>query len=132
MDFFKRINDTYGHHCGDIVILFTANLLKKCFGEIGTVFRYGGEEFAVLFANSTIEQVLPEVEKFRKLLNQKEFTFMHQKRVTVSCGLYEYNGEDIPSSMIFDRADCALYQAKNTGRNKVVLWTEAIGDYANS
>ena len=132
MDFFKRINDTYGHHCGDIVILFTANLLKKCFGEIGIVFRYGGEEFAVLFENSTIRQVFPKVEEFRKLLNQKEFTFMHKKRVTVSCGLYEYDGDDVPSSMIFDRADFALYQAKKTGRNKVVLWTEKLGEYANT
>ena len=65
-------------------------------------------------------------------MNQKEFTFMHKKRVTVSCGLYEYDGDDVPSSMIFDRADFALYQAKKTGRNKVVLWTEKLGEYANT
>lgn len=123
IDHFKRINDNYGHLVGDRVIRYVSALLKQIVGEDHHIARYGGEEFAVIIKNSSVKEVLPIAEKIRgSMANSK----LQRKgsgetigQVTLSVGLTSVKPNDDIETFI-DRADKALYEAKQTGRDKVV------------
>jgi diguanylate cyclase len=122
IDKFKTFNDTHGHPVGDQVLKFVAQLLKKeCPDSIIPV-RFGGEEFAMLCPNCDIEKANVVAENIRKKLS--EMAFKHQKTgdrlpsVTASFGLAQRHGSEILTQMI-ERADKALYVAKDEGRNQV-------------
>lgn len=121
IDFFKKVNDTYGHPAGDRVIKSISRLLKQRLREMDTVGRYGGEEFAVILGNTdgaTAAKVLDAIRKdfsqLRHLVDGKEFS------VTFSCGVADISLFSDPT-MLGDAADKALYKAKRAGRNQVVL-----------
>ncbi|WP_305830579.1 GGDEF domain-containing protein [Photobacterium leiognathi] len=139
VDHFKKFNDKYGHETGDDVLKLVASLLKQIEGG-GKAFRYGGEEFTILFKGKTIEQCLPLLEELReKIAKYKMIIRDHDSRphsdhaglkergqrkksksvkVTVSIGVAENYIEHEPESVL-KLADNALYEAKNAGRNCV-------------
>ena len=117
IDHFKKINDVHGHLCGDEVLIQLSQFLKKSMGESNISGRYGGEEFLVIFKNKTMSESLETVENFHKAIQEREWGPVN--RVTISCGLCEYvNG--ISYSDFVRAADKRLYEAKETGRNKIV------------
>ena len=115
IDFFKHVNDKYGHVYGDEVLLLFSNLMKKTFRDTDMLFRYGGEEFAVLLHDVTLEQTDSILNRFRN--NIEAFNFPMENKVTTSIGYCEFNNK-IPLSSIIERADKALYYSKEHGRNK--------------
>lgn len=115
IDFFKNVNDKYGHVYGDEVLLLFSNLMKQTFRDTDMLFRYGGEEFAVLLHDINLEQADSVLNRFRK--NIEDFNFPMENKVTASIGYCEFNNK-IPLSSIIERADKALYYSKEHGRNK--------------
>jgi diguanylate cyclase len=124
VDNFKTINDTHGHPIGDRVLLCTAQWLSKGLRQTDFVARYGGEEFAVLLANATASQV---EERMKQVLANiagscYEYELLGKKervRFTLSCGLTDLLPHESQEEFI-QRADDALYEAKNKGKNRVV------------
>jgi diguanylate cyclase len=121
IDFFKRINDTYGHADGDWVIRWVAATLCRCIRAGDSAFRYGGEEFLVLLPDTTLEGAIRVAESIRGRIEDLHLAFPRHWQVplTVSLGVAARRRQDDPLSL-FERADRALYQAKRHGRNRVV------------
>ena len=117
VDFFKSINDEFGHQQGDKVLVQLADLLQNNARENDYVFRIGGEEFALIFPQTNQNQAAIIAEKFRDLVSEVNFDL--NKRVTISIGVCECSTDE-GAEALFRRADNALYQAKSSGRNKVV------------
>jgi len=119
IDFFKKINDTYGHLVGDCILKELAQLLKKSFRNSDCVARYGGEEFVVVLPLSSLRQSCKKLEKVRNFIERYKFCGRKKLKITISAGVTEYRqGESIKSFL--KRADENLYKAKSTGRNKVI------------
>lgn len=121
IDFFKRVNDTFGHVIGDEVIVLVAQLLKEQFRGEDYIFRYGGEEFAVLFPSQDDEHAIKAVERVRSKVEQTRFPQVEQ--VTISIGLVEAEGAPQVAELV-NKADMALYHSKETGRNRVTAYSE--------
>jgi len=121
IDRFKGINDSYGHKAGDRVLRVFGQQLAKHVRETDFVARYGGEEFVMLLVGSSPAEAHTVADKIRIEIAQLGFHF-HDKPVTVtaSCGITNFIAEDTPDAA-FDRADRALYQAKEAGRNRCVV-----------
>jgi diguanylate cyclase len=117
IDHFKQVNDTYGHNAGDKALRLIAQLMQKQIRKSDTLFRIGGEEFVLLLTNTSAAQAEPLITKLRKGVADSGFHFK-QKRValTLSAGITESTAEDDIQSM-YERADAALYRAKDAGRN---------------
>ena len=115
IDFFKSINDNFGHVYGDEVLILFSNAMKKTFRDNDMLFRYGGEEFVVLLSNVNLEQAQSILDRFRH--NIENITLPLGNSVTASAGYCEFTNE-IPLTSITDRADKALYYSKENGRNK--------------
>jgi len=116
IDFFKRINDEFGHLYGDEVLILMARLLEASFAERDELFRFGGEEFLVLLRQESLETAWRALETFR--VNVVEALFPQVGRVTVSIGFAAVQLGDT-GAVAFGRADEALYVAKQRGRNQV-------------
>jgi diguanylate cyclase (GGDEF)-like protein len=114
IDHFKRINDNYGHIYGDEVILLLAQQMRACFRRGDVLFRFGGEEFVILFGATEQATVHAVLERFRRRI--AEHVFPQVGSVTVSIGYAGVGRHDYPASAL-DRADKALYFAKQHGRN---------------
>jgi len=121
IDRFKGINDAYGHKAGDRVLRIFGQQLAKHVRETDFVARYGGEEFVMLLVGSSPAEAHTVADKIRIEIAQLGFHF-HDKPVTVtaSCGITNFIAEDTTDAA-FDRADRALYQAKEAGRNRCVV-----------
>jgi len=137
IDYFKRFNDRYGHDVGDQVLKLVASRLGGVRG--GKAYRYGGEEFVIVFPGKSLEHVLPRAEALRKSVKESEFVLRHpwkrrkagpKKRksgdvsgkrlsVTVSIGIAETNRKNQTPDAVIKAADKALYRAKRSGRNRV-------------
>jgi diguanylate cyclase len=117
IDRFKEINDAYGHSAGDKVLRVIAQHLAQHVRGTDFVARYGGEEFVMILIGTEAQQALVAADKIRSGIENMGFHF-HNKpvAVTASCGITTFRGDDTPES-IFDRADRALYRAKDGGRN---------------
>ena len=116
IDFFKVVNDQFGHQIGDIVLVDTAKILQETIRAIDTIGRWGGEEFLVICPQTTIEDALKLSEKLRLQLENHRFPTVGQK--TASFGVTCYvPGDTLDSFMT--RCDTALYKAKGNGRNRV-------------
>lgn len=121
IDFFKKINDTYGHLCGDYVLKEVAYLILENFRKTDMVFRYGGEEFVVIMTETSLENSLIPLERLRKTIEDNNFMYKGKKiTVTVSIGV-ETNQTDTTDEFL-NNADKALYKAKQNGRNQTVLF----------
>ena len=119
IDFFKKVNDTYGHAAGDEVLREVAARIKTHLRESDIPSRYGGEEFAVLLPYTHIEEAKIVGERLRKAVESKPVELDNQTiNVTISMGLAEYNRKE-SGEELFERADKALYEAKTSGRNRV-------------
>ena len=120
IDHFKEANVTYGHSNGDIVIKALCKMMKEKSKDMGLAFRYGGEEFVILFHDTELSKVMNVVEDIRTEFRCYYFHFMNKDGITCSCGVAEYvMGES--SKAWFNRADSALYKAKEGGRNRTVI-----------
>ena len=120
IDHFKNVNDTYGHSNGDVVIKALCKMLKEKSKDYGLAFRYGGEEFVILFSNIELPKVINVVEDVRTEFRCYYFQFMNNSGITCSCGVAEYSKGESAKAW-FNRADNSLYQAKEAGRNRTVV-----------
>lgn len=126
IDHFKRINDTHGHQAGDEVLQEVARRIREQLRTIDVVARFGGEEFAVLLAHTANDRALEVAERIRGSIETKRFPLPGTETVTVSVGVATLKPEVMPADIpdcggrLIEAADGALYQAKNTGRNRVV------------
>lgn len=118
IDFFKKVNDTYGHEAGDRVLEFLAKTLKESVRVTDFVIRWGGEEFLILMPGCVGEQAYRVAEKIRTKIEETDNGVCP---MTVSIGVAEHAGGNYHDTI--KNADRALYDAKNSGRNKVVLYT---------
>lgn len=122
MDHFKEVNDTYGHPAGDAVLKGFADILKSTFRITDLIARYGGEEFVILMSDASLKEGLIMAERLREKVEKNQFTIpdgnqpLHK---TTSAGIGEYDPRETIEDF-FSRVDKALYEAKETGRNKVV------------
>ena len=120
IDHFKAVNDTYGHHVGDIVIRELGQILKQLRSESDLVARFGGEEFCVLCDQTTTEDAVNLAERARTALSQAVFeTDNGPLKVTCSLGVASYPDHASNQETLFEAADRALYAAKHAGRNQV-------------
>lgn len=117
IDRFKSVNDAYGHRAGDKVLRVVAQHLARHVRGTDFVARYGGEEFVMILVGTTADQALIAADKIRTGIGRIGFHFRGKPvTVTASCGIASFRTDDTPDS-IFDRADRALYRAKDAGRN---------------
>ena len=126
IDHFKAVNDTYGHLAGDKCLVWLAEIIKQSLKRsTDKAFRYGGEEFCLILADTDPKGALLLAEKLRLLVNQQVFHYQEiEITLTISCGISTYQQEkDITPEQIFSEADKALYQAKHNGRNQSVQHT---------
>lgn len=137
IDYFKKFNDKYGHDTGDEVLKLVASIIKNVTGG-GKSYRYGGEEFTILFPGKSISEVLPHLEELREKISQRGFTIRGKDRpknkpkkktktlksskqifITVSIGVAQKNENYRTPDDVLKSADKALYRAKKKGRNCV-------------
>ncbi len=118
LDYFKQVNDQYGHDAGDKVLIETASLFGQVVGD-DNLYRIGGEEFCVTLFDQSSDQAEIVAERIRELMSQHVFRFGDKQiRITLSVGLCEYSDGDKLSDLL-KLADKQLYQAKTNGRNQV-------------
>jgi len=123
IDYFKNINDTYGHQAGDATLQQLARILSETMREHDSVARYGGEEFAIILHDTTNEQASKFVERIRKIIEKTEFIFEEKViSLTISFGVAQISGSHGDSYQWIEAADKALYQAKHQGRNQGVIF----------
>lgn len=121
IDYFKMVNDTYGHDAGDVVIKSLAEILVHNIRKADLPVRYGGEEFLVLLHNTTTAGALGVAEKIRMHFNEKKFQFGHDTvQKTLSIGIAHFPSQADSIWKVIKFADIALYEGKHTGRNRVV------------
>lgn len=126
LDFFKKVNDTYGHPAGDHVLRETAKTLQKLVRQSDVVARYGGEEFAIILPETATSSAKVLAQRVRRGIEQMQITFEKQSiPITVSIGLAgsDMSEEGITKTELISRSDQALYQAKHEGRNRVALFS---------
>jgi diguanylate cyclase (GGDEF)-like protein len=126
LDHFKRVNDTYGHHAGDLALKAATQVISKQIRRGDVAFRYGGEEFLVILPDITLEKANQRAEQLCNDINALEILFEQQIiRINASIGVAIYPRHGSTSDEMLMRVDKALYQAKETGRNKVILYAES-------
>ncbi|MBQ0051908.1 MAG: GGDEF domain-containing protein [Treponema sp.] len=119
IDHFKAVNDTYGHESGDIVLLTLADIIKEQMDGIRHAFRFGGEEFVLIFEKEDREYVLNKVQTIKDIFCEATYDFAEGLHFSFSAGVAKpQHGWD--RSQWFNATDSALYNAKETGRNKIV------------
>ena len=119
IDDFKNINDTYGHGVGDDILKYVSDTIVAAIDKSGVPFRYGGDEFAIIFNNPNPDANVAALEVLRKAVADNDSLFSDGTRVTLSIGYYNVKEAQMTSEEIFYRADQALYQAKYNGKNQV-------------
>ena len=121
VDHFKKINDNYGHLAGDRVLTLIARTLRKHLRDIDFIARFGGEEFVILMPETNGADAWTAAEKLRTKIEQSPFNFRKERvPVTMSFGISEFRALESPD-VVFERADKALYKAKESGRNQCQL-----------
>jgi len=122
VDFFKKVNDTYGHSTGDYVLKEVAYLILQNLRKTDMVFRYGGEEFAVIITETPKEKAIVPLERLRKAVEEYPFSYNGQDiKITISIGISEVCENITTVHQLFDDADRALYKAKENGRNQIQI-----------
>ncbi|MCK5092082.1 MAG: diguanylate cyclase, partial [Gammaproteobacteria bacterium] len=122
IDFFKKINDNYGHMAGDKVLQTLAKLVQENIRETDLLTRYGGEEFVIIMPDTDQKAAMGVAEKLRVETENCAFHYRDTRvDITISCGITEFKdkNKDNPKT-IFERADAALYKAKDAGRNRCI------------
>ncbi len=130
LDFFKQVNDLYGHSIGDMVLKETSNVLRKCIRTADLVIRFGGEEFLVLMLDINEGETSNVAEKIRETMENTRIKVSDGTiKKTISLGISEFPSDTESFWQAIKFADVALYKAKEAGRNKIVrfnkeMWTE--------
>ncbi len=120
IDFFKSINDNFGHDCGDQVLHSVASRIKESIRNSDIVFRYGGEEFVILLSETSHEEAIEIAERVRSAIEQHTIAYdMQTLKITASLGVSSLQEKENSQSLV-KRADDYMYKAKKNGRNKVV------------
>lgn len=122
IDFFKNVNDTYGHTVGDRVLILISKIAKQALREGDIFIRYGGEEFMAILPGASTLDIKLVAERFRRMVEESALQHLNQEiKVTISIGITSYPENDVSKMEdLIEKADHSLYQAKETGRNKVV------------
>jgi diguanylate cyclase len=121
IDHFKRINDEYGHNAGDKALQIVARMMSEHIRKTDYLFRIGGEEFVLLLPKTGLDHATPLVEKIRNSVGDSKFHFKKEKvKISMSAGLTAVMDDDNTES-IYERADLALYDAKNSGRDQLIV-----------
>lgn len=124
LDFFKKINDTYGHQFGDYVLKEISNIVVSSFRKTDMVYRYGGEELIIILTETSMEGALIPIERLREKISKHIFSYNGQEtNITVSIGVSTALSTISSQQMLVEYADKALYRAKQSGRNKVVAFS---------
>jgi diguanylate cyclase (GGDEF)-like protein len=123
IDFFKRINDIYGHTCGDAVLKYVAQVFLDNIRSSDVAARYGGEEFIILIAHPGKKMAMEIAERIRKTIETGEIIYKEQTiKITISCGVTCYERDlDFSADTMIERVDKALYLSKWAGRNRVTF-----------
>ena len=122
IDLFKSINDNYGHLSGDKVLQIMAKEIQNRIRKTDFVARYGGEEFVIILPETDLDTATQVIEKTREMIHRLPFHFQDENiKITMSFGMAAFD-EGLNQNTLFDRADRALYQAKENGRNRVERW----------
>ncbi|WP_198683902.1 ligand-binding sensor domain-containing diguanylate cyclase [Aliidiomarina celeris] len=123
VDYFKRFNDTYGHEAGDLVLTSLSKLLRRQLREQDILSRWGGEEFAILLPSTSLKGAQQVCEALRAELEHMKVEYRGENlSVTATFGVYEGNTQDKSLELWMQRADLALYQGKEKGRNQVMAY----------
>jgi diguanylate cyclase (GGDEF)-like protein len=122
IDHFKNINDTYGHACGDVILKSVAQTIRGLLRKYDVFARYGGEEFLTLLPETDLEGAAVVAERFRKQIEKMtvryaDFTI----KITITLGVAKYD-DRLGADRSIQMADKALYQGKESGRNRVIVW----------
>ncbi len=127
IDHFKKINDTYGHAAGDLVIKQVAEVIRKSLRTTDIAGRYGGEEFAILLIDTTADQANYLAERVRRKIEKLEIEYNQQLiKLTMSFGLVERNDSIQSYVQWIETADKALYHSKTSGRNQVTTYSPGL------
>lgn len=129
IDHFKRVNDTYGHLVGDHVLKKVAEVASENTRETETVGRWGGEEFLIILPEMTAQQAAQVAEKLRLAIAETQFSDI-ETPITCSFGVSQYD-KQISIEQLVDEVDCALYEAKESGRNAVAVCKESANRLAS-
>ena len=124
IDFFKLVNDSYGHQTGDMVLKSIAELIKSIVRDFDICARIGGEEFVILLPETNKDIALEVAERIRVLIENTKispFTAVPQLQITILIGLSTLSSKEDSIDILISNADQALYKAKNTGRNRVCI-----------
>lgn len=125
IDRFKTFNDSYGHHAGDALLQSLAGLLRRHTRSLDIACRYGGEEFLLVLSNTSLEIAARRAEELREAFDQSESKFGDQMlHATISVGVAAYPMHGTGTEELIMQADQALYAAKASGRNRVVVWRQ--------
>lgn len=124
VDGFKQINDSFGHGMGDVILREAAELIKETVGRKGSCYRYGGDEFTVIFKDCSVESAANILSRILSNTSRMQARLPHgtELNVTLSAGLSEV-GQDATSESVFSEADNALRMAKQAGKNRYVVFT---------
>ncbi len=127
IDFFKKFNDTWGHACGDYVLVTVAKIMKSSIREGDMASRYGGEEFTIMLPNTAEDDAIAVAERIRKAIEEYDFFYENNHlKVTISGGVSIYDSETNPVTSareLVEQADKALYSSKENGRNRITYIT---------
>ena len=118
IDHFKKINDSYGHTVGDEVLIQLADMMREGVRESDMVGRYGGEEFLILLPNTELKKAGEQASRLCKLIRETDIDVGEKINITVSIGVAEYRHGEENWQKFLSRADMALYEAKNAGRDR--------------
>lgn len=127
IDHFKNINDTYGHAVGDLVLKTVSQVMRRQLREYDVAGRYGGEEFAILLPFTKLKEAKMVAERLRKSIQNCKIDISEiipdsdKINVTISIGIYEFQSTDNEQDLLIN-ADKALYEAKDNGRNRVIIY----------
>jgi diguanylate cyclase (GGDEF)-like protein len=123
IDLFKNFNDSYGHHAGDALLLALAELLRSQTRNSDISCRYGGEEFLLVLSNTSLETATRRAEELRSSFTKNEIKFGEQQlNATISIGVAAFPEHGTKADELIIRADQALYDAKEAGRNRIAIW----------
>ncbi|WP_457596194.1 GGDEF domain-containing protein [Hydrogenimonas sp.] len=120
-DDFKKVNDTFGHVAGDKVLILLAKLFKSSIREYDRAYRYGGEEFLIIFNRAKQAEAVKVAERIMKLVRNNKLIYKNKViHITLSMGLTQHRKGDTLESLI-ERADAAVYEAKKSGKDRLVI-----------
>ena len=121
IDYFKKINDTYGHKAGDTVLISLSKLIKNNIRKVDVFSRIGGEEFAIILPNTDLQKAKELANKLKNLVEEYILVIDNQEiRITISIGLSTLDEKNQTYNQLLKIADTNLYEAKSKGRNTIV------------